>query len=262
MDKISSVKIGNKIKLLRQDSWMSQIELAWLIWVKKVYIWRIENWIQKVKVHDVLKLANVFWVSTDSLLIDSVDLVNTPHKPAEESVVSKLKPLIHYIVDQYWSRPNFWKTVLYKILYYCESDRYTKNQEILTWLNFYKFPRWPIPEQSTFDKAVTELKDEWKVDIEEITYYNRSQFRLKSKLDSNISTDFTEEQKNLINQTIVAFINFNAKDISNYSHKDPARLVSDHNEQIWPKLWNMREYWWHTYKERESMYKANSIFFS
>ncbi len=55
------------------------------------------------------------------------------------------KQVLHYIIHKCGHLENVGKTVLYKILYFCDFDYYELNEESLTGESYVKFPRGPAP---------------------------------------------------------------------------------------------------------------------
>ena len=67
-------------------------------------------------------------------------------KPVDNEVFEKFKELLLHIISKTSQLPNVGKTVLYKMLYFCEFDWFEKTWERLTWLDFIKLPKWPAPQ--------------------------------------------------------------------------------------------------------------------
>ncbi len=65
--------IGKKVKKLREKNQMSQVDLAFLIDVSPAYIGYLEKGFKSMSLETLIKLANVFKVTTDVLLSDCLE---------------------------------------------------------------------------------------------------------------------------------------------------------------------------------------------
>ena len=66
----SFLTIGKKVRKLRAKNNMSQVELAFLIDVSPSYIGYLEKGLKSMSLETLIKVANVFHVTTDMLLSD------------------------------------------------------------------------------------------------------------------------------------------------------------------------------------------------
>lgn len=66
----SFLTIGKKVRKLRVKKNMSQVELAYLIEVSPSYIGYLEKGLKSMSLETLIKVANVFQVTTDMLLSD------------------------------------------------------------------------------------------------------------------------------------------------------------------------------------------------
>ena len=66
----SFLTIGKKVRRLRVKNNMSQVELAYLIDVSPSYIGYLEKGLKSMSLDTLIKIANVFHVTTDMILSD------------------------------------------------------------------------------------------------------------------------------------------------------------------------------------------------
>jgi hypothetical protein len=66
----------------------------------------------------------------------------------------KLKQLIHYIIHKCQDKPDFGKTVLYKLMYFSDFNHYEIYEKLITDETYIKKQYGPVP--SHFNKCYTE----------------------------------------------------------------------------------------------------------
>ncbi len=129
------IKIGNKIRELREHVGFSQQRLSELLGVLRPTVSQIEKGERRISADELKKLSEIFGVSMENLL----DLEKIPEVILEEGKVrQKAKPLIRinvpqknlekfravflYILNKVGSKPNIGETVIYKLLYFIDFD--------------------------------------------------------------------------------------------------------------------------------------------
>ena len=146
------VKIGNRIKGLREEIGLSQGELAKRMRINRVTLSQIENGKRKVRTEELIALSQIFNVSTDILLdlkkdIEVVLEKSKKEKPKEKQKVrisvpqnniEKFKEVFLYILKKVGSKPNIGQTVLYKLLYFIDFNYYEKYEEQLIGATYIK----------------------------------------------------------------------------------------------------------------------------
>lgn len=129
----------------------------------------------------------------------------------------KFKQILHYIIHNVGSLENVGKTVLFKILYFIDFNYYEVFEEKLTGESYRKIDHGPAP--CHFDKAIQELKIEGK--IREFTNlfkgYRQQKYICFSEPDVSL---LNGKEIDFINKSIRIYSNFNASQISEYSHQD------------------------------------------
>jgi len=231
MKKIQNTKeLGEKIKNLRiqNKEKFSQEQIANLLWISRVVLWNIENWERDLKEEELEKIADIFEVSQSYFWIDENNMIELLDKDDE---YFNFKRILLYILNKVWDKPNIWKTVVYKLLYFSEFNHYEKYWETLLWIDFIKWPRWPVPKDADkiFEKMITDHQ------LEQITTLFKwyEQHRLVSKLKDINLEDLSYSQVMIIDDVLEKLGNKTATEISDYSHWDTPYTAT---ENIWDTI--------------------------
>lgn len=222
------------IKELRKSRNFTQDQVASMLWVSRVTYNLIENGKTDREPY-AEKLEDIFDVSFHALDTREQPASRQPNK----TTVEKAQELIMYILDKTAQLPNVGKTVLYKILYFCEFDRYELTGERMTGLDFIKLPRGPAPVG--FDAIISDMEKENKIISVSTTYmgYVQQRYMLNEKVTDS---PWKGEQKKFIDKMIDRLKDMNAKEISDYSHGDLPRQTTADMWSIDIKLANHRQY--------------------
>nr|HUM33887.1 helix-turn-helix domain-containing protein [Candidatus Saccharicenans sp.] len=128
--------LGEKIRKLREEYGLTQEELARKLGIPRPSVSQIESGQREVTSEELLALSRTFETSTDELLLDhnqqrkDVKLRQTGRLPAFNQEM--FKQVLLYILNKCGGKPNVGKTVLYKLLYFCDFNYYEKYEEPLT----------------------------------------------------------------------------------------------------------------------------------
>ena len=168
----SGAPLGARIKELREQTGLSQEQLAGRIGVLRATLSQMENGDRKVTADDLLRLARVFNVSTDELLDVKKPLrvtlagggppalADSPperiHVPQEH--LKKFKEVLLYILNRVGSKPHIGETVIYKLLYFIDFDYYERYEEQLMGATYIKNHYGPTPVE--FKKIVDQMVKE------------------------------------------------------------------------------------------------------
>ena len=140
----------------------------------------------------------------------------------------KFKQFLHYIIYKTSNLHNVGKTVLYKILYFTDFNYYELFEEKLSGETYLKYPYGPAP--CDFEDVISELKNEGLIKEIESGYGTYRQIKYLSNKEPNMSK-FDAEELRFIDESINTYSKFNAKEISEYSHKDiPYNAAEDFEE--------------------------------
>ncbi len=141
----------------------------------------------------------------------------------------KFGHVIHYVISRIGHLENVGKTVLFKILYFIDFNYYETFEEKLTCESYRKLPRGPAP--CHFDKAIKDLKDEKKIIECQKNFKGHNKDYSQKKYLSIVEPDISilnGKELDFINKTLDIYSNFNATQISEYSHRDiPYRATED-----------------------------------
>lgn len=162
----------------------------------------------------------------------------------------KFKRVLHYVINRVGSLENVGKTVLFKILYFIDFNYYETFEEKLTCESYRKLSHGPAP--CHFNIAIEELKNEKKIKEYQNNFKGHNKDYFQKKYLSIIKPDisvFSGEELDFINKNLSIYSNFNATQISEYSHKDmPYRATEDNKiidyELVFyrDELFSVREY--------------------
>ena len=129
----------------------------------------------------------------------------------------KYKTVLHYIIQECGSKPNFGKTVLWKLLYFIDFDFYELYEEKLTGENYRNIDYGPAPEH--FDEIIRELKAEKAIrEIEEkVISYDKQRYIALKEPDLQLLSAY---EKAVIDNVIKRYGSYNAKKIKEIVHQD------------------------------------------
>lgn len=168
------------------------------------------------------QIEDIFDVSVDAL--DRIP--STPiRRTLDDEEYQQTRHILLYILKHTAHMPNVGKTVLYKILYFCEFDRYEMTRERLTGIDFVKLPRWPAP--AAFDFMIRALEKEQAVISVTANYkgYTQQRYVINTTIDDHI-VDWSE--RNFLDSIIANIWSMNAREVSDYSHGDiPRKATKD-----------------------------------
>ena len=129
----------------------------------------------------------------------------------------KFKQTLHYIIHEIGSLENVGKTVMFKLLYFTDFNFYEMYEKKLTGESYRKIEHGPAPTH--FDWAIGELKEEGKIREIKKRYKGFDQQKYISLEGPDISL-LSAEELEFINKNLSIYGNFNASQISEYSHQD------------------------------------------
>ena len=221
------------LKKFRQKQNVSQEFLAKKIGVSRPTYAQIENGTRKMLVEEAQKLARFFGLSLENFLTGKensapkVELEKntkqTKFKKQEMRIsvpqekVAKFKEVILYILERIGARPNIGEAVVCKLMYFIDFDYYEKFEEQLIGAKFIKNHFGPTPV--AFKEIITQM--EQNGDLTHVTkkYFQHDQKKYLPRRSANLS-NFSAQEKELIDWEIERFKDFNATKMRDYSHKD------------------------------------------
>ncbi|RKY36480.1 MAG: XRE family transcriptional regulator [Candidatus Omnitrophota bacterium] len=235
-------QLSTKIKTIRAKLGLSQEVLAIKLSISRVAISQIENGVRKISAEEIAKLSKIFNMSTDVLLSLDKDIevvlekkfrakpkgksgirINVPQEN-----IDKFKEVLLYILGKVGSKPNVGQTVLYKLLYYIDFDFYERYEEQLIGATYIKNYHGPTPKE--FIKIVGEMKGEDLIEVCD-AYFKYPQTKYLPKRNPDLTKLKAHEIK-MIDQVLEKLSEFNAAEISQYSHNDVPWLTTEEGQVI------------------------------
>ncbi len=226
-------QLGKRIKQMRQSLGFSQAELAGLLGIQRQSFGQVEKGERGLDSLELVRLAEVFSVSTDELLSDSKNIIFTK-KPAKSKFKfekEKLENVILYTLEQCGGKPNLGETVLYKLLYFFDFDHYELYGKPITGMQYVKLQFGPVPQIKQFKPVIDRMINVKKIAVIKQNYFNKIQKRYIALVEYN-KKSFEREEKEVIDSVIRKLSDMSATQIENYVHGDTPWRVPQMREVI------------------------------
>lgn len=222
------------LQKLREDAWYTQEELANMLGISRVTLANIES--GKRDAHDMLsKYRDIFDMRETNIKLGDIDYPEFSVSPGN---TEKFKELLLYILYKVGMKPNIGKTVLYKLLYFCDFNFYEMYGKSITGIQYIKLPKGPAPYK--FDAIIEEMKEENEILTVDSEYKGYRQ--QKYMPNRHYQKVFFPQEIEVIKQVLETLSDVNASDISEYSHKDAPRKETKDMEIIEYDLVKKRNY--------------------
>ena len=238
--------IVDLVKDLRKETGISQEDIAKYIWISRLTYISVENWKRKFKEEEVKKIANFFEKDLSYFLEEKKENKNSSKNRA-------IKDLILYIANNFESKESFWKTMLNKLLYFSDFNYCEWTWNLISWVNYRKLPFGPVPEN--INEILEEMQKNWEIVIQDEQKFDYSMKKIIPIKEPNLKT-FEEidkqnriektnykpyedlpSPKDIIDQVLVRFKNWNSNSISELSHEDtPYKAAKNFWDIIKPSL--------------------------
>lgn len=226
---ISQKKIAQKIKKLRNEFGFSQEEFAKKIGLSRVAVSQLEIGKRGLSTIELIKIAEVFGGSVDFLLQDQdnankkklyLNKARAKNKTKQFLVnKDKLKNTILYILEKCGGKPNVGETVLYKLLYFIDFDSYEIYGKPVTGMNYVKLQFGPVPRAKEYNPVIKSMINCQELKIITQDYHGMRQKRYIALKESDKSL-LSEQEKNIISETILKYSEMSARSIENFVHGD------------------------------------------
>lgn len=236
------IRLGKKIRELREGVGISQQQLADRLGVSRPKISQIENGETKISADELMRLSEIFNVSIEHLLgivkEPQVVLPVTQRKRKQlpdirinvpQRNLEKFREVLLYILDKAGAKANFGETVLYKILYFIDFDYYEKYEEQLIGATYIKNKYGPTPIE--FKKIAGQMeksKELLKLPGKYFQYPQTKYMPLRKPDRSKLNAREIE----VIDMVLNRLSDMNATEISEYSHNDVPWLTTAEGEII------------------------------
>lgn len=213
----ASRELWEKIKNLReQNGKFSQEQIARLLNMSRVSLSNIENWERDLKKEELETICEIFEIPMNSLVWEKYD---SQVKPLDEKDKNyKFKRILLYILNKVANKVNVWKTVLYKLLYFSEFNYYEVKWETLLWVDFMKWPRWPVPVW--IDNIFAQMSEDNQIELKTVIYKWYEQHKVIPLIDEVDLSDLSYNDVKIIDDVIEKLSSMKAVEISEYSHED------------------------------------------
>jgi transcriptional regulator with XRE-family HTH domain len=236
------IRLGQRIKKIREILGISQEKLAELCGVPSSIIFQIENGERKITADELIKFADVLNVSVATLtgINKDVEIFSIKAKMDKEKYpqirinipqknVEKFKEVLLYILSQVGSKANIGEIVIYKLLYFIDFDFYEKYEEQLIGLTYIKNRDGPTPKE--FKKVVEELIEEKEIEKIKSQYYEYPQTKYLPLRKPDL-TKLKANEVELIEDVLKKLSDMNEDQINEYSHNDVPWLTTEDQDII------------------------------
>lgn len=229
------ISLGSRIKELREWNNFSQEQLAQMLDISRPTLTQIETDKRPIKTHELKQISEIFDTSIDFLL----SWKTTQHLEISKTQKEKFKHLMLYVLSQVGAKYNVGKVVLYKLLYFSEFDFYELHGEHISGYPFIKLPMWPAPRN--FDNLVQEMINKKEL-VSFVSEYGRY-YQHRYVPNVPIKEDrLSPVQKSCVDEILKLYSDMGANEISEESHKDKPRQISNDMSTIEYDLVKFREY--------------------
>ncbi|MBN1684231.1 MAG: DUF4065 domain-containing protein [Gammaproteobacteria bacterium] len=232
------------LKKLRKKHGVSQEFLADKIGISRPTYAQLENGARKMLVEEAQNLARFFGLSLEDFLAGREN--PTPDVKLEKSSkcaksvpeirisvpqekVSKFKEVFLYILEKIGARPNIGESVICKIMYFIDFDYYEKYEEQLIGAKYIKNHHGPTPV--AFKEIAQQMEKDGDLMRVVKKYFQYDQKKYLPRRHANLS-NFSANEKELIDQEIERFKDFSARQMEEYSHKDVPWIGTNHLQPI------------------------------
>jgi transcriptional regulator with XRE-family HTH domain len=224
------LKIGLRIKELREKAGISQDALARSMQLTRPAISQIESGARKIATDELIKFSQVFHVTTDSL----INPVKEPEVHLQEGKVEKtvkpqlrisvpqknlekFKEVLLYILNKVGAKENIGETVIYKLLYFIDFDFYEKYEEQFVGATYIKNKFGPTPVE--FVKIVEKMINDGEIEKVKSEYFKLQQTKYLPRRRPDL-VKLTATELEVIDDVLNRLSDMNASQISAYSHGD------------------------------------------
>ena len=143
----------------------------------------------------------------------------------------KFRELMLYIADQSRDDPWFGAVKLNKILFYCDFQAFAWLHESITGATYVKLTEGPAPRQLMRERRT--IVDEGFATIETKRVFRFTQQRLTpTKLGIMLGENFTDTEKEVVDDVLGFLEPLTAKEVSDLSHDEPGWILAREREVI------------------------------
>ncbi|MBM4054459.1 MAG: DUF4065 domain-containing protein [Planctomycetes bacterium] len=237
-----NIAFGKRIRILREQTEISQQALAKLLDISRPAVSQIESGERKISAEELKKLSEIFHTSLDNLLnlgkepevILEEAKKKEPAKPhiridVPQKNLEKFKEVLLYILNKVGSKPNIGETVIYKLLYFIDFDFYEKYEEQLIGATYMKNKYGPTPLE--FRKIIEKMSKDKEIEQIKSSFFTYPQIKYLPLRKPNLSKLMANEIE-VIDDVLHKLSDMNASQISEYSHNDVPWLTTEDGKVI------------------------------
>lgn len=235
------------IEAERKKRKMTQGFVAKALNVSRPTYMQIEQGGRDITVTEARKLSEVFDIPFEQFLRGTEAFaaeVVLPESARKETVcatrqkirvsvpqknLKKFKEVFLYILSKVGGKSNVGETVLYKLLYFIDFDYYEKFEKQLIGATYIKNHYGPTPVE--FKKIVERMQADGELETVKSKYFEHEQRKYLARREPELSV-ISGEEKALIDDVLARLSDKNAKELSDYSHKDVPWAVAKMGEPI------------------------------
>ena len=224
------IKIGQRIKELREKAGMSQDALARSMKLPRPAISQVESGARKISTDELIKFSQTFHVPVDDLLNPGKQPEVHLHEEKEEKTakpqmrisvpqknLQKFREVLLYILNKVGAKENIGETVIYKLLYFIDFDFYEKYEEQLVGATYIKNKFGPTPVE--FVKIVEKMIKDGEIEKVKSEYFKLQQTKYLPRRRPDLAK-LTSTETEVIDDVLNRLSDMNASQISAYSHGD------------------------------------------
>jgi transcriptional regulator with XRE-family HTH domain len=239
----TTINLGERIRRLRENEGISQGELAVSVGISRSAISQVESGERKIAAEELILFAKRFNVSMENLINpESEPRIDLPKKGTSvlsetneirisvpQKNLKKFKEVLLYILGKVGSLPNVGETVIYKLLYFIDFDYFEMYEEQLVGASYMKNHHGPTPIE--FKKIVDRMMAEKEIEKVKSEYYSFPQTKYFPLRAANLS-NLKANEVAMIDKVLCRFADWNASQISDYSHKDIPWMTTENGKII------------------------------
>jgi transcriptional regulator with XRE-family HTH domain len=229
---------------LRKGRSLSQAEAAKALGVSRPTYIALEQGKRKLTLSEAEKAARTFDISIDELALGKLLPVKalSERKPTQSKTATsrqrigipkenlqKFKEVLLYILEKVGGKENIGQTALYKLLYFIDFDYYEKYGDALVGAHYIKNHYGPTPV--SFAKLVREMEDNDEIETVKSKYFQHEQTKYLPHRPPDLAI-LNAKEKTHIDDVLARLSDKNARELTEYSHRDVPWAVAKAGEAI------------------------------
>ena len=239
---LSQKELGCRLCGYRKMKGLTQDDLAKNIGMSRSSLTQIELGNRSISAFELQSIAMVLGFSIDQFLSSDFKGINESAAQAEQAKqesnirisvpklqVGKFKNVLLYLLECCAGKPNIGETVLNKLLYFCDFNYYEIYEEHLTGARYKKMPYGPVPQP--LNGIINQMIAEKQIQRIKTQYHDFTQTRYLPLVKPDL-TQLSAAEKTVIDDVVRQMSDWNANQISEYSHKDKPWRATDDGDYI------------------------------